>query len=138
MQTILLVVQILAAIGLIALILVQHGRGADAGAAFGSGASGSLFGSRGPTSFLTRSTAVLATVFFVNSLALAYLASHTTDGGSVIERVQSAPEQEQAPGESDPASSDIPSVPKSLADDIPEEDMTRGRSPTDVPDPPPE
>lgn len=136
MQTILLVVQILAAIGLIALILVQHGRGADAGAAFGSGASGSLFGSRGPTSFLTRSTAVLATVFFVNSLALAYLASHTTDRGSVMERVQSAPEQ--APGESAPASSDVPSVPKSLADDIPEEDMTRGRSPADVPEPPPE
>jgi preprotein translocase subunit SecG len=63
-----LMVHILAAIGVIGLVLVQHGKGADMGAAFGSGASGSLFGATGSANFLSRATAVLATVFFVTSL----------------------------------------------------------------------
>ena len=66
-----LVVHILAAMGVIGLVLVQHGKGADMGAAFGSGASGSLFGATGSANFLSRATAVLATVFFVSSLSLA-------------------------------------------------------------------
>lgn len=81
-----LVIHILAAIGVVGLVLVQHGKGADMGAAFGSGASGSLFGSTGSANFLSRTTAVLAAVFFITSLSLAYIASSkpkTT--GSVME-----------------------------------------------------
>ncbi len=75
MHTILVVVQVLVAVSLIGLILIQHGKGADAGAAFGSGASGTVFGARGAANFLTRLTAILATGFFVASLSLAYLVS---------------------------------------------------------------
>ncbi len=75
MHTILVVVQVLVAVSLIGLILVQHGKGADAGAAFGSGASGTVFGARGAANFLTRLTAILATAFFIASLTLAYLVS---------------------------------------------------------------
>ena len=71
-----LVIHIVAAISVIGLVLVQHGKGADMGAAFGSGASGSLFGATGSANFLSRSTSVLAAVFFVTSLSLAYIASH--------------------------------------------------------------
>ena len=89
--TILLAVQMLSAIGMIGLILIQHGKGADMGAAFGSGASGSLFGATGGANFLSRTTAVLAAVFFVCTLALAYfrnLAPSDAGGGSVLERAQ--------------------------------------------------
>jgi len=75
LQSVLLVLQVVMAGSLIALILVQHGKGADAGAAFGSGASSTVFGSRGSGNFLTKTTAALAFVFLVNSLALAYLAN---------------------------------------------------------------
>ena len=70
MYTALVILQVLVAIALVTLVLLQHGKGADAGAAFGSGASATVFGARGSASFLTRATAVLATVFFLNSLAL--------------------------------------------------------------------
>jgi preprotein translocase subunit SecG len=83
MREIIVVVDILAAIGLVALILLQQGKGADMGAAFGSGASQTLFGSRGTANFLTRTTAVLALVFFVANLTLAYLATTPTRPGSV-------------------------------------------------------
>ena len=85
--TIVLVVQIVTALGMIGLILLQHGKGADMGAAFGSGASGSLFGATGSANFLSRTTAVLAAVFFVCTLALAYF-SHSVkpaSSGSVLE-----------------------------------------------------
>jgi preprotein translocase subunit SecG len=75
MQTILTVLQLFLSLGLIGLVLIQHGRGADAGAAFGSGASSTVFGSRGSGSFLSRTTAVLATLFFLTSMALAYYAA---------------------------------------------------------------
>ncbi len=75
LQTLLLVLQVLVAVGLIAIILVQHGKGADAGAAFGSGASSTVFGAQGSGNFLTRATSVLALVFLLNSLALAYIAN---------------------------------------------------------------
>ncbi|MBU0789050.1 MAG: preprotein translocase subunit SecG, partial [Gammaproteobacteria bacterium] len=71
MYTALVIVQVLIAIGLVTLILLQHGKGADAGAAFGAGASGTVFGARGASNFLSRATAWLATGFFVISLALA-------------------------------------------------------------------
>ena len=73
MYTFLVVIQVLAAISVIGLVLIQHGKGADAGAAFGSGASGTVFGARGSANFLTRATAVCATIFFAVSLSLAYL-----------------------------------------------------------------
>jgi len=71
-----LVVQLLSALVMIGLVLVQHGKGADMGASFGSGASGSLFGATGSANFLSRSTAVCATVFFVCTLALAYMSNN--------------------------------------------------------------
>ena len=74
--------QILAALVMIGLVLVQHGKGADMGASFGSGASGSLFGATGSANFLSRSTAVCAAVFFVCTLALAYMANDRTRGSS--------------------------------------------------------
>ncbi len=84
--SIILTVQMVCAIAMIGLILVQHGKGADMGAAFGSGASGSLFGASGSANFLSRATAILATVFFVCTLALAYFGNlRPTGGNSVLE-----------------------------------------------------
>ena len=85
--TIILAVQMLTALGMIGLILIQHGKGADMGAAFGSGSSGSLFGASGSANFLSRTTAVLAGVFFVCTLALAYFGNlRPVESGSVLER----------------------------------------------------
>ena len=75
---IILVIHVFLALGLVGLILIQHGKGADAGAAFGSGAAGSVFGARGAHSFLYKLTAVLAVAFFVTSISLAYFASSET------------------------------------------------------------
>ena len=84
-------VQILAALTMIGLVLVQHGKGADMGASFGSGASGSLFGATGSANFLSRFTAVCAGVFFVCTLSMAYLSNSVasrapSSGGSVLDR----------------------------------------------------
>ena len=84
LYSVLVAIDVLLAIGIIGLVLIQQGKGADVGAAFGSGASGTVFGSRGSASFLTKATAVLVTLFFINSLALAYLASHRPVAESVI------------------------------------------------------
>lgn len=85
--TILLAVQLISAIAMVGLILVQHGKGADMGAAFGSGGSGSLFGASGSANFLSRTTAVLATIFFASTLVLAYFGSirSAPASGSVLE-----------------------------------------------------
>ncbi|NDP38573.1 MAG: preprotein translocase subunit SecG [Rhodoferax sp.] len=85
--TILLAVQMISAVVMVGLILVQHGKGADMGAAFGSGGSGSLFGASGSANFLSRTTAVLATVFFVCTLLLAYFGTvrPTVSSGSVLD-----------------------------------------------------
>jgi preprotein translocase subunit SecG len=80
LSNLVLVLQLLSALVMIGLVLVQHGKGADMGASFGSGASGSLFGATGSANFLSRSTAVCATVFFVCTLGLAYMSNHR--GGS--------------------------------------------------------
>ncbi len=77
MFTIILTIHVLMAVALIVLILVQHGKGADAGAAFGSGSSGSVFGATGASSFLYKLTSWLAILFFATSLSLAFLASNT-------------------------------------------------------------
>lgn len=81
-----LAVQMLTALGMIGLVLIQHGKGADMGAAFGSGSSGSLFGASGSANFLSRTTAVLAALFFAATLALAYFGNARPAGtGSVLE-----------------------------------------------------
>ena len=104
-MTLVLAVQLLSALAMIGLVLVQHGKGADVGASFGSGASGSLFGATGSANFLSRSTAALATVFFCCTLALAYLGNSAStrssvEGGSVLDR--------PAPSASAPATGAIP------------------------------
>lgn len=76
LKSLIIVVQVLSALGVIGLVLLQHGKGADMGAAFGSGSSGSLFGATGSANFLSRTTGILATVFFVCTLALTYLGSY--------------------------------------------------------------
>jgi len=81
MQTLVLVLHVLAAIGIVVLVLLQHGKGADMGAAFGSGSAGSLFGSAGAANFLSRTTAVLAAVFFATSLGLTYFSAPSKSGG---------------------------------------------------------
>lgn len=87
MYTILVVVQVLVAIALIALVLLQQGKGADAGAAFGSGASGTVFGARGSANFLSTATAWLAAAFFGISLALAYFVNARSEGQSIVDQV---------------------------------------------------
>jgi preprotein translocase subunit SecG len=88
MQLVLTVTHLLLALGLIGLILIQHGKGADAGAAFGSGASATVFGSRGSGSFLTRITAVMATLFFLTSMALAYYAAQVGEPAGLMDGVE--------------------------------------------------
>jgi len=88
LNNILLVFHVIIAVAIIGLILLQQGKGADAGAAFGSGASGTVFGSRGSASFLSRATAILAALFFITSLSLAYLASSSAKATSVMEKVK--------------------------------------------------
>src|SRR5437762_13272056 len=102
--TLVLVAQILAALGMIGLILLQHGKGADVGAAFGSGSSGSLFGASGSANFLSRTTAVLAAVFFVTTFVLSYFVTHRPRaGGGVMDTVK-----EQAPQQPVPAPQTAP------------------------------
>ncbi len=102
LHNLLVAAQIIAALVMIGLVLVQHGKGADMGASFGSGASGSLFGATGSANFLSRSTAVCATVFFAATLALAFFANdrgvRPAGGTSVLESVPAA-----APAASVPA-----------------------------------
>ncbi len=84
MEHLVTIIHILAASGVIGLVLLQHGKGADMGAAFGSGASGSLFGVSGSSNFMSKATAACVVVFFATSLTLAYMASHRAGGGSVV------------------------------------------------------
>ena len=101
----LVAVQMVTALVMTGLILVQHGKGADMGAAFGSGSAGSLFGASGSANFLSRTTAVLAAVFFASTLMLAYFSHARTGGDSLLERASGAP----ASSASAPAS--VPQIP---------------------------
>jgi preprotein translocase subunit SecG len=92
--TFLKIFQVLAGLSLVGLILLQQGKGADAGAAFGSGASATVFGARGSANFMTRATALLATFFFANSLFLTYLEGHAPAPSSVVERKDTATKDE--------------------------------------------
>jgi preprotein translocase subunit SecG len=99
LTNIVLIVQILSAVAMIGLVLIQHGKGADMGASFGSGASGSLFGATGSANFLSRSTAVCATVFFVCTLALAFMSAggRPQGGNTVLDRPAAAASGASAP-----------------------------------------
>jgi preprotein translocase subunit SecG len=104
--TLILIVDVIVALGIIGLVLLQHGKGADVGAAFGGGASGSLFGASGSANFLSRTTAILAVIFFVTTFVLAYLASHRPRGESgVMDAVTGQP---AVPGPAVPAPSGAP------------------------------
>jgi preprotein translocase subunit SecG len=97
--SVVLVVQLLSAISVVVLVLLQHGKGADMGASFGAGASGSLFGSTGSANFLSRTTGVLAAIFFISTLGLAFLGNQrsTTGGTSVLDRVAPAVTKDGVP-----------------------------------------
>ena len=114
LQTIVLVAHVGIALLIIGLVLLQRGKGADAGTGFGAGASGTVFGARGSATFFSRMTGVLATLFFATSLALAYLATQQTAPRSLLE---SAPAQQSAApppaAETPPAASEVPLLPPS-------------------------
>jgi preprotein translocase subunit SecG len=95
---VLIVAHVITALAIIGLVLLQHGKGADMGSGFGGGASGSLFGATGSANFLSRTTAVLAAVFFASSLGLAYLATtKPREAGSVVDRAPAAQPKAEAP-----------------------------------------
>jgi len=108
-QTLAVVMHVLLAAGIIGLVLLQRGKGADAGAGFGAGASGTVFGARGSGSFLSRTTAILATLFFLTSLGLSYLFSQQRAPTSVVDRVQS---QQTAPAPQGPPEGLLPTMPQ--------------------------
>jgi preprotein translocase subunit SecG len=91
---ILLVVHVVLALGIISLVLLQRGAGANAGAVLGGGGAGSVFGASGSSNFLSKTTAVLATAFFINSLVLAYMASHREGPTTVIDEIEQAQQVE--------------------------------------------
>lgn len=107
MENLVTIIHVLAAAGVIGLVLLQHGKGADMGAAFGSGASGSLFGVSGSSNFMSKATAICVTIFFATSLTLAYMASHRTGNGSVVKvqevKSEAAKTAETKPAETAPA-----------------------------------
>jgi preprotein translocase subunit SecG len=104
--TLIVVIQVIAALAIIGLVLLQHGKGADMGAAFGSGASGSLFGAAGSSNFLSKSTAVAAVIFFCATLALAYVGGgRTSTNGGVMEGLPSATKSAPTPSASAPSAS---------------------------------
>ena len=108
MQQFLLVFHVFLSVGIIGLVLIQRGKGADAGAALGGGSSGSVFGSQGSSNFLSTATAVLATGFFIVSLTLAYLAANREQATSVVNgSVVTAPADAPAPVSDIPAAADV-------------------------------
>jgi len=112
MEGVVLGIHVLLAVTTIVLVLLQQGKGADAGAAFGSGASGTVFGAGGPGTFLQRTTTLVATAFFVTSLTLAVLAAHRSDSASVLDRT--APVEM---GEELPADEDLPAMEEPVVDE---------------------
>ena len=113
MQTLVLVLHILAAVGIVVLVLLQHGKGADMGAAFGSGSAGSLFGSAGAANFLSRTTAVLAAVFFATSLGLTYFSAAPHKSGGVTQSIEApaAPKADAKSATPVAPSAPVPAVP---------------------------
>ena len=115
---IIIVAHVVVALAIIGLVLLQHGKGADMGSGFGGGASSSLFGATGSANFLSRATAALATLFFILSLALAYIASNRPhEGGSVVDRM--AAPQAPAPAANKEEKKDVPAGNKEEKKDAP-------------------
>lgn len=108
MKTALLIIHILVSVSLVVLVLIQRGKGADIGAAFGSGASQTVFGARGSGSFLTRTTGILAAAFFITSLTLAYMTGHHETRKSVTEIQPPAATQKAPASAPAPAGKDVP------------------------------
>src|SRR5215469_10543278 len=122
LKTLIIVVQLLSALGVIGLVLLQHGKGADMGAAFGSGASGSLFGATGSANFLSRTTAVCATVFFICTLALTYLGSYKSQVSAGVlgsMPTASAPAAASAPATAASSTSAAPAASSAPGQDVP-------------------
>jgi len=124
LTTVIITAHVLVALAIIGLVLLQHGKGADMGSGFGGGSSGSLFGATGSANFLSRATAVLATIFFLTSLGLAYLATNKPrTGGGVLDAVKSQPAEKPAatPAPEKPAA-EFPKAPAqgSKAKDVPQ------------------
>jgi preprotein translocase subunit SecG len=119
--TLAVVFHVLVAAGIVGLVLLQRGKGADAGAGFGAGASGTVFGSRGSASFLSRTTAVLATLFFMSSLGLSYLFSQQVEPESVMDRVTTVP-QEELPVVAPPPA-ELPAIPGEGTAKVPEDSL---------------
>jgi preprotein translocase subunit SecG len=137
MLNVLLGIHVVLALLLIGVILIQQGKGATAGAAFGSGASSTVFGARGSASFLTRLTSILAILFFSNSLLLAYLYGETTASRSLLDRVETpapAPARTDGQGaapESAPTVIDLP--PDVAPEDVPAIPLPEPAAPADAP-----
>ena len=121
MQTFILIIHVLVAAGIIGLVLLQHGKGADMGAAFGSGSAGSLFGASGSANFLSRATAVLTAVFFLTSLGLTYLSTVRTDTRGVM--ATPAAQGSTAPAPAAPAAA--PAAPAATPDDSKAKEIPR-------------
>ncbi len=114
--TVLIVLHVMVALAIIGLVLLQHGKGADMGSGFGGGASGSLFGATGSANFLSRTTAVLAALFFILSLSLTYVATRrpAEEGGGVLDVIRQQESAKPAPkAESKPAAQPQPPAPAS-------------------------
>jgi len=126
-ETLLVVLHVLLAVGLIGLVLMQHGKGADAGAAFGSGASATVFGARGATSFLSRATSILATLFFLTSLALAYFAMRAGERPGILSQAPAAATAPKAAAK--PATPELPVVPQTKTDAAPEVPVVTEKKP---------
>ena len=107
-NSLLSIAQVLLSVSLIALVLMQHGKGADAGAAFGGGASASVFGARGSGNFLSKATGVIATLFFIVCMSLAYVSSNREAPGSVMQSVTEIQQESQSVNSGE--SSDLPPV----------------------------
>ena len=120
--TLILIVDVIVALCIIGLVLLQHGKGADVGAAFGSGSSGSLFGATGSANFLSRTTAVLAVIFFITTFALAYLVTHRPrTGGGVMDAVkeQSEPGRQSTAPQTAPDAAKADDAAKYKANEVP-------------------
>jgi preprotein translocase subunit SecG len=122
-KSLIIVLQVLSALGVIGLVLLQHGKGADMGAAFGSGSSGSLFGATGSANFLSRTTAVLATVFFICTLALTYLGSYKSQVSAGVLGAMPTAGAPAAASASAGGSSTVPAAP--VASSAPGQDVPK-------------
>ncbi|NHN39478.1 preprotein translocase subunit SecG [Pseudomaricurvus alcaniphilus] len=138
MENIILVVHVITALAIIALILLQQGKGAEAGASFGSGASQTVFGSQGGGNFFTRATAILATVFFITSFGLAIVAKQQasismTDGVPMVDDAAAIPAAVQAGAKESDSDVPVGDVPAFDAGGAPASDIPAAQDPADIP-----